>query len=85
MYTGDSIRHLGIRLTNLCSNEYHQSTLFDFEEIEKQKNLDRAIDKIRNKFGRDSIIRSTFIHSGIKPLSRGSGNEEYYPIMSSIL
>lgn len=85
MYRGEKIRQLGIRLTKLCSNEYYQSTFFDYEKTEKQKNIDKAMDSIREKYGKDAIMRSTFLHSGIKPLSGGTGNEEYYPIMSSIL
>ena len=85
MYRGEKIRQLGVRLTKLCSNEYYQGTLFDFEKIEKQKKIDEAIDSIRNKYGKEAVVRSCFLHSGIKPLSGGTGSEEYYPIMSSIL
>lgn len=85
MYRGEKIRQLGIRLTKLCSNEYYQGTLFDFEKIEKQKKIDEAMDSIRKRYGKEAVIRSTFLHSGVKPLSGGTGNEEYYPIMSSIL
>lgn len=85
MYRGEKIRQIGIRLTKLCSNEYYQGTLFDFEKIEKQKKIDEVMDSIRKKHGKEAVIRSCFIHSGIKPLSGGTGSEEYYPIMSSIL
>lgn len=85
MYRGEKIRQLGVRLTKLCSNEYYQGTLFDFEKMEKQKKIDEAMDSIRKKYGKDSIVRSCFLHSGIKPLNGGTGSEEYYPIMSSIL
>lgn len=85
MYRGEKIRQLGVRLTKLCSNEYYQGTLFDFEKIEKQKKIDEAMDSIRNKYGKEAVVRSCFLHSGIKPLSGGTGSEEYYPIMSSIL
>ena len=85
MYRGEKIRQIGIRLTKLCSNEYYPGTLFDFEKIEKQKKIDEVMDSIRKKHGKEAVIRSCFIHSGIKPLSGGTGSEEYYPIMSSIL
>lgn len=85
MYRGEKIRQIGIRLTKLCSNEYYQGTLFDFEKIDKQKKIDEVMDSIRKKYGKEAVIRSCFIHSGIKPLSGGTGSEEYYPIMSSIL
>ena len=33
-------------------------TLFGEEEKEKQKNLDKALDQIRNKYGNDSVMRA---------------------------
>ena len=47
--------------------------------------LDKAIDKIRKRFGKDAVIRFTFLHSGIKPLEGGTGSNGDYPMMSSIL
>ncbi|MGL4772954.1 MAG: DNA polymerase Y family protein [Clostridium sp.] len=83
-YKGQEIRHLGVRLTNLSSNEFYQGSLFEKKDIEKLRALDGAIDKIRGKYGKNAVIRSTFLHSGIKPLTGGIGEDEY-PIMSSIL
>lgn len=84
-WKGEKIRQLGVRLTKLCSNEYYQESLFDFEKNEKQMKLDKAIDKIRKRFGKDAVIRSTFLHSGIKPIEGGTGSNSDYPMMSSIL
>lgn len=83
-WTGDAIRQLGIRLSNLHSNEFYQRTFFDDNKIDKRRALDTAIDNIRAKFGDNSIIRSTFINSDIKPLSGGVGEKDY-PMMGSIL
>ena len=33
----------------------------------------------------DSVIRSCFLHSGIKPIIGGVAAEEEYPMMSSII
>lgn len=85
MHRGEKIGQLGVRLTKLCSNEYYQGTFFDFERSEKQKKIDTAMDTIRRKYGKEAVIRSTFLHTGIKSLSGGTGDEEYYPVMSSIL
>jgi DNA polymerase-4 len=84
-WKGEKIRQLGVRVTKLCSNEYCQETLFDFEKSDKQRKLDKTLDNLRNKYGKECIIRSTFLHSGIKPLNGGTGSDEYYPMMSSIL
>jgi len=84
-WKGEKIRQLGVRLTKLCSNEYYQETLFDFENTEKQRKLDKTLDTLRNKYGKECVIRSTFLHSGVKPLNGGTGSDDYYPMMSSIL
>jgi DNA polymerase-4 len=84
-WRGEKIRQLGVRLTKLCSNEYCQATLFDFENTEKQRKLDKTLDALRNKYGKECVIRSTFLHSGVKPLDGGTGSDQYYPMMSSIL
>jgi len=83
-WKGEPIRQIGVRVTKLCNNEFFQSSLFDDKNIEKQRALDKTIDAIRNKYGNNSVIRSTFLHSGIKSISGGNGEEEY-PMMGSIL
>jgi len=85
VWKGKKIRQLGVRVTKLCSNEYCQETLFDFENSEKQRKLDKTLDELRKKFVKECVIRSTFLHSGVKPLNGGTGSDEYYPMMSSIL
>ncbi|SFD00039.1 Y-family DNA polymerase [Clostridium uliginosum] len=67
-WKGEKIRLLGVRLTKLCSNEYYQENLFDFNNAEKQRNLDKVLDELRNKYGKDSVIRSTFLNSEVKQL-----------------
>jgi DNA polymerase-4 len=85
VWKGEKIRHLGVRVTKLTSNKYVQETLFDFEKNEKQRKLDKTIDELRSKFGKNAVMRSTFVNSGIKPLSGGTGGDEYYPMVGSIL
>ena len=84
MWNKEPIRQLGVRVTGLCSNEFYQRTFFDDNNIDKKRALDKVIDNIREKFGNESVIRSTFINSGIKPLNGGNGEEDY-PMMGSIL
>lgn len=84
-WKGEKIRQLGVRLTKFCSNEYYQESLFDFENNEKQMKLDKTVDEIRKRFGKEAVIRSTFLHSGIKPIEGGTGSKGDYPMMSSIL
>ena len=83
-WRGEPIRQLGVRVTNLCSNEFFQSSLFDSKKLEKQRALDKTIDSIRERYGNYSVIRSTFLHSGIKAINGGNGEDDY-PMMGSIL
>lgn len=83
-WRGEPIRQLGVRVTSLCSNEFFQSSLFDNKKLEKQRALDKTIDSIRERYGSYSVIRSTFLHSGIKAINGGNGEDDY-PMMGSIL
>ncbi|MGG7176304.1 DNA polymerase Y family protein [Clostridium paraputrificum] len=83
-WKGETIRQLGIRLSELSDNDFYQSSLFEKYDTEKNRSLDRAIDSIRERFGDYSIVRSTFINSGVKPLTGGNGEVDY-PFMGSIL
>lgn len=84
-WKGEKIRQLGVRVTKLRSNVYYQENLFDYEKNEKQRKLDQTLDDLRNKYGKESVIRSTFLHSGVRPINGGTGSHEDYPMMSSIL
>jgi DNA polymerase-4 len=84
LWDGEPLRHIGIRVSELCSNEFRQITLFEEKDNAKNSALDKSIDSIRMRFGSRSIVRATFLNSGIKPLM-GGVQEEEYQIMSSIL
>lgn len=83
-WKGEKIRHLGVRVTDLYSDEFTQSTIFDDESKERKQNLDCAIDSIRSRYGKYSIIRATFLDREIKPMTGGVDADEFPP-MSSIL
>jgi DNA polymerase-4 len=71
-------------LSSLLDEDFIQLSLFeDFNE--KDILLDKSIDHIRTKFGQDSVIRSSFLYSGIDPIIGGVVAEENYPMMSSYL
>jgi DNA polymerase-4 len=84
LWKGEPLRHMGVRVSELCSNEFCQITLFEEKDNAKNSALDKSIDTIRMRFGSRSVIRATFLNSGIKPLM-GGVQEEEYQIMSSIL
>lgn len=84
IWKGEPIRHIGVRASEISETKDYQRTFFDDENLEKNKALDKAIDDIRFRFGKDAVIRSTFLNTKIKPLTGGIGEEDY-PMMSSLL
>lgn len=84
LWKGEPLRHIGVRVSELCTNEFCQTTLFEEKSNAKNSALDKAVDNIRLRFGSKSVIRCTFLHSGIKPLM-GGVQEDDYQLMSSIL
>lgn len=83
-WKGEPVRHIGIHVTDFCTNEFYQYGIFDGKDIDKVRALDKAIDEIRLKYGAKAIVRSSFLQSGIRSMSGGIGEEEY-PVMSSLL
>lgn len=66
LWNGSPVRLLGIRTSRLSDADSPvQLSLFDMAEnkplSEKQKNLNKALDKIRSRYGKDSIIRGSLL------------------------
>ena len=82
-WKGQPIRHLGVRLSELCGNDFYQMSIFDNSNCEKKRELDKTIDNIRLRYGAKSVIRAGFVNSGVSPLTGGIIDE--YPVMTSLL
>ena len=52
-----ALRLIGFGVSNLTENSSEQLLLFDDKSRGKQKNIDTAMDKIRKRFGGDSVRR----------------------------
>lgn len=83
-WKGNKIRHLGVHVTELGSNDFYQSYLLDDFNYEKDRAVNEVVDKIRLKYGSKAIMRSCFLNSGLSSMCGGVG-EEGYPLMSSML
>lgn len=79
LWNGSPIRLLGIRAAKLMpASAPRQLSIFDLEEQpknEKQQKLDAALDSIRQKFGKDAVMRGSFLkepgrHTSQKKSSR---------------
>ncbi|SDH42893.1 DNA polymerase Y family protein [Desulfosporosinus hippei] len=84
LWKGQPVRHLGVRVSELCENDFQQIALFE-KNYEKQRTVDRTVDSIRKRFGNGSVFRSSFLNSGVRFSSGGTMDDEEYPMMSSLL
>lgn len=66
LWNGKPIRLLGCGASKITDNTSIQLNFFDNERSEKLKNLDLALDSIRNKFGSQSIMRASFMNHSQK-------------------
>ena len=56
------MRLLGIQTSHVSrAGDGRQMTLFDDADYEKREKLDRAMDRIRERFGTDSVKRASFL------------------------
>lgn len=58
------IRQLGVYTSRATLDVYEQYDLFNMEKNERLSRLNSAVDKIRGKYGEDSIKRACFVESG---------------------
>lgn len=78
------IRHIGVSVSELCSDDFCQMSFFEEKNHEKNKELDKAMDSIRMKYGLNSVMRATFLKTDVKPFS-GGNEEDGYPLIGSVL
>lgn len=57
------IRLLGVSTSKATSESYEQYNLFDMERNAKLSKLNSAVDKIRTRYGEDSIKRACFVEN----------------------
>ena len=55
---GKAIRLIGVRVDNLIEKEEQQLSFFKNEQNQKQENLDKAIDTLKEKYGYHAITRA---------------------------
>lgn len=59
------VRLIGLRTSQISEDPYEQMNLFETEKSKKLKDLERAVDSIRGKYGIDSIKRARFLEEGM--------------------
>ena len=58
VWKGEPIRLIGLSASDIDTDGFRQMSLFGEEAKEKQRNLDKALDKIRSKYGNNSVMRA---------------------------
>jgi len=57
-YSGEQIRLIGIKVDKLSTTQIQQISLFDTPKNEKQQKIDSTLDKLKEKYGYNSITRA---------------------------
>lgn len=60
-WTLTPVRLIGLRTSHISEDSYEQISLFETEKSRKLKDLEKAVDSIRGKYGIDSIKRARFL------------------------
>lgn len=77
LWDGTPIRHLGLYTGRLKDGlDMRQIDMFDNTDYEKLARRDAAIDRIRRRYGIDSVKRASFLYSPIDHMSGGISREK---------
>lgn len=77
LWDGTPIRHLGIHTSRIKDHmDMRQLDMFDDTDYEKLEKLDATVDKIRKRYGNDSVRRAAFVGSVIDHMSGGISREK---------
>lgn len=55
------LRLIGVRATKISEEGFSQLSLFESEQTQKMKQMEKAVDHIRSKYGTDIIKRASFL------------------------
>ncbi len=66
LWNKQPIRLLGVQTSKASDDNYEQFDLFDNGKHEKLKDLDNALDKIRDKYGDKSIMRASLVNADVR-------------------
>lgn len=64
--TKKPLRLLGVSLTDVTDENDVQLSMFDSDKKDKERAIDRTVDSIRNRFGKDTIVRGGIYKNNIE-------------------
>ena len=76
-WRGEPIRHLGVHVSGFQDVEIRQVSMFERHDSDKLQAIDRAVDKIRTKYGTRAIIRGAFVNGDINPIQGGTNDSNF--------
>lgn len=80
LWDGSPVRNLGIHTSKVVDESLErQINLFDMDKYKKWHLLDHTIDEIRNRYGDNSIKRSTFLNNPIYHMAGGISVDKRKP------
>lgn len=84
LWTGEPVRYFGVRVTEFGLAANAQISFYEPYSASKWTKIDSVIDKLRVRYGKNSVYRAVFLNSSVPPIIGGVWNDDF-PIMSSIL
>lgn len=69
------IRQIGVGTTRVQTDAGRQYNLFDMHRYDRLEILNRTIDDIREKYGEDAVMRSSFLTGNVTHMSGGLDKE----------
>jgi DNA polymerase-4 len=80
LWDGSPIRNLGIHTSKVVSEtSIRQLNLFDMNRYERLSKLDTVVDKVREKYGDNSIMRAIFLNNPVYHMAGGIPPEKRKP------
>lgn len=77
LWDGTAIRHLGIHTSRVKDGfQLRQMDMFDTTDYEKLERMDATVDRIRRRYGVDSVKRAAFVGNPIDHMSGGISREK---------
>jgi DNA polymerase-4 len=64
--TKKPLRLLGVTLSDVTDEDDIQLSIFDSDKKDKERVIDKTVDSIRNKFGKDTIVRGGIYKKNIR-------------------
>lgn len=75
------IRALGVRIKDFSDQPTQINMFFNFKELEKKENLDKTVEKLRNKYGNNIIKRAVVMQTQeLRLIDPSSTAHEIHPI-----